>query len=519
MRSYDVLIMGMGAAGMQLALRLAGHGYKIGMLCKGELMESATYWAQGGIAVPFAVDDSPAKHIKDTLEAGDGLCDPDVVKFMVDNSMPAVEELLRMNFPVTRNETNGQPDLGREGGHSERRIVHASDHTGRALANTLLKAIKKSPNISIHPNSLAIDLIVKRKRCVGCYVLDIKHNQVLTYSAKSSVLATGGASWVYQYSTSPQSATGDGMAMAARAGCRLANMEFTQFHPTCLYHPQVKSFLLSEALRGEGAKLVLANGNRFMDKFDKRAELAPRDVVARGIDFTMKKYGLDFVYLDISHKSAAFIKKRFPTTYQQCMELGLDLTRTPIPVIPAAHYTCGGVVTDNAGVTDTKGLYALGETAHSGLHGANRLASNSLLECLVMAHATAGHIHENIQQIKEIPSLSAWDESRVVDSDEDVVISHNWDELRRFMWNYVGIVRTNKRLERALRRVLLLKEEVKEYYSNYRVHRDLLELRNLITCAEIIIRSAIMRHESRGLHYNRDYLHKNKQARNTIITY
>ncbi|MBE8182359.1 MAG: L-aspartate oxidase [Candidatus Portiera sp.] len=519
MKLYDVLIIGMGAAGMQLSLRLAAQGYKIGILCKGELMESATYWAQGGIAVPFAVDDSPAQHINDTLVAGDGLCNPKVVKFIVDNSVPAVKELLNMDFPVTRNKADGQPDLGREGGHSTRRIVHASDHTGKALSTTLINAIKKSKNITIHSNNLAIDLIVKRGKCVGCYALDIKKNRTITYAGKSNVLATGGASWVYQYSTSPQSATGDGIAMAARAGCRLANMEFTQFHPTQLYHPQVKSFLISEALRGEGAKLVLKNGSRFMDKFDKRAELAPRDVVARGIDFIMKKRGLDFVYLDISHKPSAFIKKRFPNTYKQCRDLGMDLTRQPIPVIPAAHYTCGGVVTDTAGVTDIKGLYALGETAHNGLHGANRLASNSLLECLVMAHSAAEHIHQNIANIKQPDSLPPWDESRVVNSDEDVVISHNWDELRRFMWNYVGIVRTNKRLERALRRVQLLKEEVREYYSNYRVSRDLLELRNLLTCAELIIRSARMRKESRGLHYNTDYLNKSTKPRNNIITY
>lgn len=519
MKKYDVLIIGMGAAGMQLALRLSQQGYKIGMLCKGDLMDSATYWAQGGIAVPFSVDDSPAQHIKDTLLAGDGLCDPKVVKFMVDNSLPAVDELLRMKFPVTRNKVDGQPDLGREGGHSTRRIVHAADHTGRALSNTLINAIKKSPNISIHQNNLAIDLIVKRRRCLGCYALDIKKNHTITYSAKVSVLATGGASWVYQYSTSPQSATGDGIAMAARVGCRLANMEFTQFHPTMLYHPQVKSFLLSEALRGEGAKLILENGKRFMDKFDKRGELAPRDIVARGIDFTMKKYGTDFVYLDISHKPATFIKKRFPNTYRQCLSLGMDLTRQPIPVIPAAHYTCGGVMTNTAGVTDIKCLYALGETAHSGLHGANRLASNSLLECLVMAHAAAVDIHKNLGDIKESHSLHPWDESRVVNSDEDVVISHNWDELRRFMWNYVGIVRTNRRLERALRRVKLLNVEVKEYYKNYRVHRDLLELRNLLTCAELIIRSARIRKESRGLHYNVDYADKNTRVRNTIINY
>ena len=521
MKIYDVLIIGMGASGMQLALSLAKSGLKIAILSKGQVEDSATYWAQGGIAVPFAEDDSPEQHIKDTLVAGAGLCNPSTVRFIVSNSLAAYEELIDMGFPVSMKK--GRPDLGKEGGHSMRRIIHASDFTGRFLSQTLREGIHRSPHIKIFPHCLAVDLIIRRNRCVGAYVLNVKTNKVDTFAAKATTLATGGASWVYLYSSNPQSATGDGIAMAARSGCHIANMEFSQFHPTCLYHPQVKSFLLSEALRGEGAKLLLPikvkGQRRFMSQFDKSLELAPRDVVARAIDFMMKRYGLDYVHLDISHRSPAFIKKRFPNTYEECLKFGIDMTKEPLPVIPAAHYTCGGILTGNEGLTDLENLYALGETACNGLHGANRLASNSLLECLVMARVTAQHIKESIGDIATPPKLPNWDESQVVGSDEEVVINQNWDELRRFMWNYVGIVRTNKRLLRALRRVLLLREEVKEFYTNYRINRDLLELRNLITCAELIIRSAIKRKESRGLHYNLDYPFLKRQARNTVIKY
>ncbi len=517
MKYTDVLIIGMGAAGMQLAVRLAANNIKVAIISKGSFEESATYWAQGGIAVPFSDEDSPQKHIEDTINTGAGLCDSKVVNFMVNNSRAAVDELLAMGFPATLRGKSQQPDLGKEGGHSKRRIIHAGDRTGKALAETLRTEMLQSPNIKIFPNSLAVDLIMHRKRCIGAYILNVKSGKVHAHSAKFTALATGGASRVYLYSTNPESATGDGIAMAKRVGCRVANMEFSQFHPTCLYHPLVKSFLISEALRGEGARLLLPDGREFMSKFDKRAELAPRDVVARAIDFQMKQHGLDFVYLDISHKAATFTKKRFPTTYAQCLKLGINITKEAIPVVPAAHYSCGGVMTDIQGRTDVSGLYALGETSYTGLHGANRLASNSLLECLVMARSAAINITNSIAEVAMPPEPKGWDESRVTDSDEEVIISHNWDELRRFMWNYVGIVRTNKRLERALRRVKLLQEEVKEYYSNYRVHRDLLELRNLILCADLIIRSAMKRKESRGLHYNPDYPKPHKRARITRL--
>ena len=517
MKYHDVLIIGMGAAGMQLAIRLAANNHKVAIISKGSFEESATYFAQGGIAVPIGEEDTPASHIEDTINTGAGLCDSKVVNFIVNNSRPAIKEILDMGFPATLKGKSKKPDLGKEGGHTKRRIIYAGDRTGKALADTLKKEMKAMPNIKLYSDSLAIDLVIKHKKCVGAYILNVKTGKVDAFCAKFTALATGGASRVYLYSTNPASATGDGIAMAKRAGCAVANMEFSQFHPTCLYHPQEKSFLISEVLRGEGAKLIMPDGKQFMSKFDKRAELAPRDIVARAIDFQMKKYGIDCVYLDISHKPAPFIKKRFPNIYNKCLELGIDITKKPIPVVPAAHYSCGGVMTDLQGRTEVKGLYALGETSYTGLHGANRLASNSLLECLVMARAAAKSINNNITAILKPTSIKEWDESRVTNSDEEVIISHNWDELRRFMWNYVGIVRTNKRLERALGRVKFLKKEVKEYYGNYRVTRDLLELRNIIECAELIIRSALKRKESRGLHYNPDYPNKHKRAKITRI--
>ena len=505
-----------------MALRLAEHGYKIDLLAKGDFQDSATYWAQGGIAVPFGADDSIEQHIADTIKVGAGLCDRETVKHVVSNAESAMQELIDMGLSPTSNAEGYE--LGKEGGHSNRRIVHVGDSTGKVLTETLKKNLSGHPNIRVHSFCFAVDLIQQDNSCVGAYVLDVKRGKVLTFNSKFTVLAAGGASWVYLYSTNPQSATGDGVAMAARAGCRIANMEFMQFHPTCLYHPVEKSFLLSETLRGEGAKLLLPSGEKFMHKFSKQAELAPRDVVARAIDSVMKRNGLDFVYLDISHKPAKFIKERFPTIYKKCLSLGFDITKQPVPVIPAAHYTCGGVLTNKRGLSDLDNLYALGETACSGLHGANRLASNSLLECLVMARTVAQDIHGQFDKVATPPASPSWDESQLVDSDEDVIISHNWDELRRFMWNYVGIVRTSKRLQRALSRVLLLKEEVREYYRSHYISRDFLELRNLITCAELIIRSALKRRESRGLHYNLDYpaskTSKTSQTRprNTVLS-
>ncbi len=521
MDKSDILIIGAGAAGLQLALHLAQHNYEITLLCKSSLQASATYWAQGGIAAPLDKKDSIERHLKDTLVAGAGLCNEQVARFIIENSQQALEQIIARGFPVSRLDNSAKLHLHKEGGHSHRRIVHSADKTGKALTETLSKKITDHKRIRLLDHHQAVNLICTRppkspqSECLGAYVLDNHNGRVFPLSSRCTVLASGGASRVYLYSTNPDGATGDGIAMAYRAGCRIANMEFNQFHPTCLYHPQVKSFLISEALRGEGARLVLPDGTEFMHRFDDRAELAPRDIVARAIDHEMKKNGLDHVYLDISHRSADLIKKLFPTIYKRCYELGIDITKQPIPVVPAAHYICGGIMTDLEGQTDIQSLYAVGETAYTGLHGANRLASNSLLECLVMAAATSNSIHKNLSQHKQAPpDLAPWDESQVKDSDEEVVISHNWDELRLLMWNYVGIVRTNKRLERAANRINLLQQEIREYYNNYSITSDLLELRNLAMCAELIIRSALRREESRGLHFNLDY--PNKLASPTI---
>jgi len=426
--------------------------------------------------------------------------------------------------PFTRDE---QAELGfhltREGGHRHRRIIHAADATGHAVVTTLVEKVRNHPNITLLEDHFAIDLITDAKlgrpgmRCHGLYALDIASGHVKTITASQTVMATGGAGKVYLYTTNPDTASGDGIAMAWRAGCRVANMEFIQFHPTCLYHPFAKSFLITEAVRGEGGKLILPDGTRFMPAHDERAELAPRDIVARAIDFEMKKRGLDCVYLDISHQSPAFLKEHFPTIMARCLELGIDITRQPIPVVPAAHYTCGGVVTDHLGRTDIAGLYAVGETAYTGLHGANRLASNSLLECMVIGRGAAEDILAQPPSNPTSVQIPAWDESRVTDPDEEVVVSHNWDELRRMMWNYVGIVRTNKRLERAQHRIALLREEITEYYANFRVSHDLLELRNLVEAASLIVDSALSRHESRGLHFSRDYPETLPKALPTVM--
>ncbi|WP_430232783.1 L-aspartate oxidase [Nitrosomonas communis] len=522
---FDTLIIGSGLAGLTLALNLA-QNQKVAIVTKRSLQDSSSTWAQGGIAAVLSMEDSADAHIRDTLVAGAGLCDEAITRCVVENGPPAIKWLISQGVNFTRDSNNETGyHLTREGGHSVRRVIHINDATGKAVQSTLSTKIRTHPNIAILEHHIAVDLITSSKlthhpdnqndRCYGAYVLDIKADTIHTISAHNTVLATGGAGKVYLYTTNPDTATGDGIAMGWRAGCRIANMEFIQFHPTCLYHPHAKSFLISEAVRGEGGLLKLPNGERFMPWHDKRAELAPRDIVARAIDFEMKKRGLDCVYLDISHKSSDFLKQHFPTIYTRCHELGIDITRQPIPVVPAAHYTCGGIVVDRKGKTDLSNLYAIGETAHTGLHGANRLASNSLLECLVFGQAAA----EDILSLSPVPpiSLPKWDESRVTDADEEIVISHNWDELRRFMWSYVGIVRTNKRLQRAQHRINLLREEINEYYTNFRVTGDLLELRNLVTTADLIVQSAMLRHESRGLHYSLDYPNLLPQAQNTIL--
>jgi L-aspartate oxidase len=536
---FDVVIVGSGLAGLSVALHLA-QTRTVAIISKRELLDGASNWAQGGIAAVLDSGDSHDQHIADTLVAGAGLCDEAATRYIVEHGREAIEWLIEQGVPFTRDET---AELGfhltREGGHSQRRIIHAADATGHAVQVTLEQKVRAHPNITLFEHHCAIDVITSDKltpngvhsgapalvgqpRCYGLYVQDEKSGSVLTFEAEHTVLATGGAGKVYLYTTNPDTATGDGIAMAWRAGCRVANMEFIQFHPTCLYHPYAKSFLISEAVRGEGGLLKLppeagtAAGTRFMPAHDERGELAPRDVVARAIDFEMKKRGLDYVHLDITHQSPEFIQEHFPTIYARCLELGIDITKQPIPVVPAVHFTCGGVVTDLSGRTDIPGLYAVGETACTGLHGANRLASNSLLECLVVGRACA-------QQIAaappgELPGLPAWDESRVTNADEEVVIAHNWDELRRFMWNYVGIVRTTKRLERARHRIELLKEEIDEYYRNFRVTNDLLELRNLVEVAELIVRSALSRRESRGLHFSRDYPDTLPKALPSVLT-
>ncbi|WP_263146808.1 L-aspartate oxidase [Pseudomonas sp. RIT-PI-AD] len=526
---YDVLVIGSGAAGLTLALTLPDH-LRIAVLSKSELASGSTFWAQGGVAAVLDDADTVDSHVEDTLIAGAGLCREDAVRFTVEHSREAIQWLIEQGVPFTRDDQTAREDGGfefhltREGGHSHRRIIHAADATGAAIFNTLLDKARARRNVELLEQRVAVDLITERRlglqghRCLGAYVLDRASGEVDTYHARFVVLACGGASKVYLYTSNPDSTCGDGIAMAWRAGCRVGNLEFNQFHPTCLYHPQAKSFLITEAVRGEGGLLKLANGERFMQRFDERAELAPRDVVARAIDHEMKRLGADCVYLDISHKPADFIKAHFPTVYERCLDFGIDITRQPIPVVPAAHYTCGGVVVDQQGQTDVPGLYAIGETTFTGLHGANRMASNSLLECFVYARSAAEHIVSRLPDVQMPTGLPSWDASQVTDSDEDVIIAHNWDELRRFMWDYVGIVRTNKRLQRAQHRVRLLLDEIDEFYSNYRVSRDLIELRNLALVAELIIRSAMQRHESRGLHYTLDYPEQAAEARDTILT-
>ncbi len=508
---FDVLIIGSGAAGLSLALRLPSDA-RIAVVSKLDLSEGNTYYAQGGISAVLDEMDTVESHIRDTLGAGAGLCDEETVRLVVEKGPENIDWLLHQGMEFTRDSEPGEHyHLTREGGHSHRRVIHAADATGQVLETTLVRQVRQADNIELFENHNAIDLITGFKlglpenRCLGAYLLNRDQERVETFRARFTVLATGGASKVYLYTSNPDVATGDGIAMGWRAGCRVANMEFIQFHPTCLFHPHAKSFLITEALRGEGGRLLLPDGTRFMPAFDQRAELAPRDIVARAIDHEMKRLGSDCVYLDISHKPADFIQEHFPTIYAHCLEFGIDITKEPIPVVPAAHYTCGGIMTDHSAHTDLPGLYAIGETAYTGLHGANRMASNSLLECLVFGQTAAEDIARKLDTAPIPPQLPPWDESRVTDSDEEVVVSHNWEELRRFMWDYVGIVRSNKRLERAKHRVDLLRQEIRDYYSNFRVSSDLLELRNLVEVADLIIQSAQRRRESRGLHYTLDF--------------
>lgn len=519
---HDILIIGSGAAGLALALNLSEHA-KIAILSKNRLKDGSTWYAQGGIAAVLDDKDSIQAHVKDTIKAGGGLCHPDAVNFTVENSADAIAWLIEQGVNFTRNSNNDDFHLTKEGGHSHRRIIHSTDATGKEVHSTLIERVRGAKNIDVFEQHIAVDLIqqadasCKRLRCSGAYVYDREQDIVCTFQAKIVILATGGASKAYLYTSNPDGASGDGIAMAWRSGCRIANMEFNQFHPTCLYHPKAKTVLLTEALRGEGAYLKLPNGERFMHRFDEQKELAPRDIVARAIDHEIKRLGCDHLYLDISHKPKEFIDAHFPNVKKSCLKYGIDITKDPIPVVPAAHYTCGGIMVDKNGQTDLLNLYAIGETSFTGLHGANRMASNSLLECVVYARSAAEHIKQNIGQILKTDTPNDWDESRVKNSDEDVVIAHNWDELRRFMWDYVGIVRTQKRLERAQHRIKLLQREISEYYSNYKVGNDLIELRNLTTVAQLIIRSAMERKESRGLHYSLDYPNLGRVARDTIL--
>ncbi|EFC6753445.1 L-aspartate oxidase [Escherichia coli] len=512
--SCDVLIIGSGAAGLSLALRLADQ-HQVIVLSKGPVTEGSTFYAQGGIAAVFDETDSIDSHVEDTLIAGAGICDRHAVEFVASNARSCVQWLIdQVVLFDTHVQPNGEESyhLTREGGHSHRRILHAADATGREVQSTLVSKAQNHPNIRVLERSNAVDLIVSDKiglpgtrRVVGAWVWNRNKETVETCHAKAVVLATGGASKVYQYTTNPDISSGDGIAMAWRAGCRVANLEFNQFHPTALYHPQARNFLLTEALRGEGAYLKRPDGTRFMPDFDERGELAPRDIVARAIDHEMKRLGADCMFLDISHKPADFIRQHFPMIYEKLLGLGIDLTQEPVPIVPAAHYTCGGVMVDDHGRTDVEGLYAIGEVSYTGLHGANRMASNSLLECLVYGWSAAEDITRRMPDAHGVSTLPPWDESRVENPDERVVIQHNWHELRLFMWDYVGIVRTTKRLERALRRITMLQQEIDEYYAHFRVSNNLLELRNLVQVAELIVRCAMMRKESRGLHFTLDY--------------
>ncbi|HUI24692.1 MAG TPA: L-aspartate oxidase [Candidatus Kryptonia bacterium] len=525
----DFLVIGGGLAGLTFALQAAAHGSVL-VLAKAGMPESNTNYAQGGIAAVWSPEDSFADHVEDTLVAGAGLCHRDIVETAVREAPDRLRELIALgiNFSL-RPGTEDEYDLGREGGHSHRRILHASDATGHEIMRALLEAVRRTPNITVLENHIAIDLLIDAKfdpstgtpSCWGAYVLDRARSEVKTIRARATLLATGGAGKVYLYTSNPDLATGDGVAMAYRAGVPIANMEFIQFHPTCLYHPSAKSFLISEALRGEGAVLRGPDGVEFMKHYDRRAELAPRDIVARAIDSEMKVHGFDHVYLDITHKGATFVRERFPTIHARCLEYGIDITKEPIPVVPAAHYCCGGVLSNADGATTVRRLYAAGEVAMTGLHGANRLASNSLLEAVVFGHRAAHHAIDLVANDRTAPpTCPRWNPGAAVDSDESVVVTQNWDEIRRLMWNYVGIVRSNRRLARALKRISLLQEEIRQYYWDFKVTADLIELRNIAVVAELIVVSAITRKESRGLHFTIDYPEHDdaKWLRDTVVT-
>ena len=536
-KKAEILIIGSGAAGLTLALRSADFA-QVTVLSKGILSEGATFYAQGGIAAVLDEADSIESHVEDTLAAGVDLCHRNIVEYMVSRSAEAVSWLIEQGVPFTtkpqKSEKKSDRDIGaaelsslhlsQEGGHSHRRIIHATDATGKAVFETLQKRAETHPNITLLEGCTAVDLVTQSSEnasqpvCVGVYVLNQETSQVETISAKFVVLATGGASKAYLYTTNPDGASGDGIAMAWRAGCRVANMEFNQFHPTCLYHPHAKSFLITEALRGEGAKLELPDGTRFMPSFDSREDLAPRDIVARAIDYEMKRLGCDCVFLNITHQPPEFTIEHFPTIYKRCLEFGIDITKERIPVVPAAHYTCGGVIVSAQGETDISNLYAIGETSFTGLHGANRMASNSLLECFVVAFGAASSIGEKISKTEFVEAIADWDESRVTDSDDEVLVSHNWDEIRRLMWDFVGIVRNSKRLEMADRRIKLLREEVRDYYIKHKVTNDNLELRNLALVSELIISCALQREESRGLHFTLDFPEAAPTAKDTILS-
>ena len=519
---FDVLIIGSGVAGLACALKL-DKNLSVALISKGSLVDGSSWLAQGGIAAVLDEEDSIEAHVDDTLIAGDGLCHKDTVKFVVENGQKTIRWLVDQGVLFTKDKSNKNFHLGQEGGHSFRRILHSADATGKAITRALIKKVREASNIQIFEEHCAVDLITQedsttnRMKCVGSYLLNLKSSEIGLFQAKTVVLASGGASKAYLYTSNPDGASGDGIAMAWRKGCRVANMEFNQFHPTCLFNADAKSSLITEAIRGEGGILLLPNGERFMNKFHKDGELAPRDVVARAIDHEMKRIGCDCLYLDISHRESSFIRESFPNVYEECLKYGVDITKDKIPVVPAAHYTCGGVIVSKDGQTDLSNLYVIGESSFTGLHGANRMASNSLLECLVYAESSANSINYRLPEISLPFEIPQWDESRVIHSDENVVISHNWDELRRFMWDYVGIVRTKKRLLRAANRIELLQNEIQEFYKNFSISRDLIELRNLASVSQLIIKSAQQRKESRGLHYTIDFPDKSKFAKDTIL--
>ena len=510
----DVLIIGSGAAGMTAAIELSNK-FNVTLITKNSLVDSSTWYAQGGIAAVIDSNDSIEEHLRDTLIAGDGLCDENAVRECVSHGKEAIEWLSSLGTNFTTDKSRENLHLTQEGGHSKRRVVHAEDATGKEVSSSLSEMVKRIKNIEVLENHICVDLITRKDKCIGAYVLDIDSNSVEAFSSGAVILATGGASKVYLYTSNPDGSSGDGIGLAWRAGCKVENLEFNQFHPTCLFHPEAKSFLISEALRGEGAFLVNQNKEKFMEKYDSRLELAPRDVVARSIDKEMKISGADNVYLDISHKNSDEIKEHFPNIYSECLRFGFDLTTEPIPVVPAAHYTCGGVKVDLNSKTNIENLYAIGEVSSTGLHGANRMASNSLLECVVFAKKASDHIYKNFKNHDEV--IQEWDISKVTETQEGVIIRHNWDDIRRLMWDYVGIVRSNNLLERAEIAMKVIDEEVNYFYGKYLISSDLIELRNLALVANLIIKSAQKRKESRGLHYSLDYPNLLNTATPTIL--